>query len=338
MLEIRAKSGARLLTDGPNGTHRPTLPLTIRYEAEYKSPVNAYRALAGNNVGDLMRGGNSLPTFPTTAAAYNGMIRGTVTSNANKTWMTTSSLTWVPAIESSPAETTEVDFEVPPREGPNFIYQTPPARPPPRRVLPATIRVVRGLAEALPMVFQWTPDNTRNTDAFSEQMAGSGETFIPIVDPGQPPRLQRAASIHPKDVRGIWSGNYGPHGVEFGYINLRTVLVEKYGDEVDIASIAEDDGSIPDDDPTYTKRQILEYVKLTGDYNVPSGAVSWSAIIPEDGTIPSIAASDLRKLMQTSPESRTAQDTDWQAGTVAGRGQSEYLVTCIDQADCLVNT
>jgi hypothetical protein len=72
----------------------------------------------------------------------------------------------------------------------------------------------------------------------------------------EPPR-QDTPFVDPRPLRGLWMGDYGPHASEAIYI------------DVDLTTAGEHTGDRPN----------LKAMKLTGDFNVPRGVVSWEAYL-----------------------------------------------------------
>lgn len=139
------------------------------------------------------------------------------------------------------------------------------------------------------------------------------ELFYPINGPlhtGPLPSIPLSEPVLASSLKGMWVGCYSAHGYEFGTIALRNVwtrihtadevaLEQIYGDEEGDHDGAYFDGAfdprqnlnadprmareplVPGLDGSLRRRRtVLEFIKLTGDVNVPAGQVSWVAMLP----------------------------------------------------------
>lgn len=100
----------------------------------------------------------------------------------------------------------------------------------------------------------------------------------------------------PEHLEGLWVGTFGPHGTEFGWIHARKA----------------EDGDA----------RLVEYVKITGDVNVPSGVVSWFARLPGE-RVPTVQREDLNKWNKSSLNAMRAVGERWEAGTIDAYGQGK---------------
>lgn len=126
------------------------------------------------------------------------------------------------------------------------------------------------------------------------------EWFYPIMGPTHSPRERSTPADEPypaSALRGLWTGTYSTHGQEFGIISVRSVWAKpNMVNQVDLDRIYDGEGpdDSPDADPSIAREalqpdlegnlrrrtNIIEFIKVTGDTNVPSGQVSWVAELP----------------------------------------------------------
>ncbi|KAM0756226.1 hypothetical protein T439DRAFT_345058 [Meredithblackwellia eburnea MCA 4105] len=119
------------------------------------------------------------------------------------------------------------------------------------------------------------------------------ETFFPVHPPHRrlsstsPLTVDPSGEILASSLEGMWCGTYGAHGLELGHLVVRCFLPEDpekpYGE----------DCPRPLPNP-HRGRRVLEFVKLTGDPNVPTGMISWIAeldSIPTEDLSPTSAGS-----------------------------------------------
>ncbi|SGY31342.1 BQ5605_C002g01223 [Microbotryum silenes-dioicae] len=154
------------------------------------------------------------------------------------------------------------------------------------------------------------------------------EEFYPIVAPSNtikygdtiPATVGPDGDILASSLEGLWIGTYGPHGLEFGYITVRLV--------------ASDTMPSVHPDATVYERQ-LEFCKVTGDANVPSGQISWAVpLSPIEevassidqvnlGTIPSVRNEQLLQWSAFDPDdwNGSQEVPDWDQGTMEGWGR-----------------
>lgn len=158
-------------------------------------------------------------------------------------------------------------------------------------------------------------------------LAITGEEFYPIKSPSRPltfddnPAITPEGDITASSLEGLWVGSYGPHGLEFGWLSVK--LHEE--------SVSPEDGS-------RSYERVIDFVKATGDSNVPSGQVSWSAMLPsltlpsnaslEDptslGTIPSVSNETLLRWSAIDVNDPLVPESErprWEAGSVPGAGR-----------------
>ncbi len=141
-----------------------------------------------------------------------------------------------------------------------------------------------------------------------------------------PPTTDAGGEVLAAHLEGLWVGTYGPHGLEIGHLNVRMERTGEVG---------------PAGGPLVART--LSLVKVTGDLNVGSGQISWSAVLdpvelapgahlpeagyaaalgPEDlGTIPSVTSAALLRWAAVDPAAEGAEQPRWEAGSVAGAGQ-----------------
>ncbi|KAK4050511.1 hypothetical protein OIO90_005094 [Microbotryomycetes sp. JL221] len=118
-----------------------------------------------------------------------------------------------------------------------------------------------------------------------EVVQPDGEEFFPVKAPARPvsaqdtPTSNVEGDVFARSLSGLWVGPYGGHGLEFGHFRLVAF----------ITSVRVNEGSREDDSDdvsygeiglarpcsrTYRVSRLLEFVKVTGDANIPSGQVS----------------------------------------------------------------
>lgn len=137
---------------------------------------------------------------------------------------------------------------------------------------------------------------------------------LPIVEELRAGTLKASASSHgitARSLEGLWVAPYGAHGLEFGRLCVR--LVRDYR--------------------TGRWRRALEYVKVTGDQNVPPGEISWRCDLPDAvseseldnfekdaGMVETTTFHDICALYAWQADSGVVAP-DWTAGIYRGQGQ-----------------
>lgn len=155
---------------------------------------------------------------------------------------------------------------------------------------------LEGIGAMLPPTMQDTIFGQQGSDEEDEQ-----EVFYPIKGPSH--ALSPALSVMEDqpyraiDLEGIWVGGYSTHGYEFGRMVVRNTWTRIHtADEVALEQIYDDEivdegnaepllareplstGNL--DSALRRRRTIVEFIKITGDVNVPAGQVSWVAVLP----------------------------------------------------------
>ena len=157
------------------------------------------------------------------------------------------------------------------------------------------------------------------------------EDFLPLKAPASsvtftdPPTTDATGEILAAHLEGLWVGTFGPHGLEVGHLNIR---MERSGDVG------------PGGGPLVERK--ISLVKVTGDLNVGSGQISWSAVLDpvelpgheippagyvrslsaaDLGTVPSVTSETLLRWSAVDPTADGAEQPRWDAGSVAGAGQ-----------------
>ena len=146
-----------------------------------------------------------------------------------------------------------------------------------------------------------------------------------------PPRsiasMQRGTELLASSLIGLWVGSYvrpsvsrawltlqGPHGMELGHISVR-----RLGEHISTSA----DGHFSDPATNW----LVEWCKVTGDRDVPSGEVSWLAELASTASepaLPTVLEADLLAWSNAVPGSEVALNARWHQGTVPalGRGAS----------------
>ncbi|ORY75015.1 hypothetical protein BCR35DRAFT_306425 [Leucosporidium creatinivorum] len=203
----------------------------------------------------------------------------------------------------------------------------------------AGVAVLRANAEAGGpggFVFHLPRIPTQRVPPAEEQFVGEEivrtdrEEFYPIKSPARPFTYDdhglpttTEAEVAAASLEGLWVGTYGGHGLEFGYLNLKLTPED----------------SDAEDSETRTYQRVIDFTKVTGDSNVPSGQLSWTASLPSLtlpstvslsapstslGPIPSVRNSDLLRWSSydpSDPRSSTPDIPRWETGAVAGAGR-----------------
>ena len=146
--------------------------------------------------------------------------------------------------------------------------------------------IMQGIGTILPAAFQETLLGEEGVPEDEDQ-----EIFYPVqgplrdkVSPGTPLTDKCTAD----SLRGLWVGTYSTHGYELGIISIRYIWTKIHlADEIELEQIYDDPASADDADnamPMFSReplqvnlegsirrrRAIVEFVKLTGDANVPA--------------------------------------------------------------------
>lgn len=185
----------------------------------------------------------------------------------------------------------------------NFIYQSTATAVHPQTTLPwGSPAYISSAGNGLPRLVQSAmTTNSRgqmmNRGMFYKNLSNTNilthtmtvENNVPIHSPLSTFQAHHRLSVESHnvkaaDLQGLWVGTYGPHGCEFGYISVRRERLPP-NEPFDSALELEDEpledvlDSLASNVP---HRRIVEYVKMTGDANVPSGQISWQAFLEDD--------------------------------------------------------
>lgn len=190
-------------------------------------------------------------------------------------------------------------------------------------------QLTKGMTFRLPHAPSRSDEQNELGDETEEVLRTEREDFYPIKKPTCLSGLLRASLVDGAgDVRadsldGVWVGTYGPHGLELGYV-----------------SVCYEDGPGAD---SSNRTRLLQFVKITGDQNVPSGELSWEAVLGgsepsnnneeggEMGTVTSVHADDLLRWSSLSTAyedeqrllnvSSAGMNGRWSAGRYPARGR-----------------
>ncbi|KAI5480005.1 metal homeostatis protein bsd2 [Pseudohyphozyma bogoriensis] len=166
-------------------------------------------------------------------------------------------------------------------------------------------------------------DGSAPEEEEEETVRTDQEEFFPIHPPSIPlgfdsPKVTNdEGDVLAQSLLGIWVGTFGSHGLEFGQLSIQ-----------DVPSV---DGPLG----RLAGSRRLQFIKLTGDINVPSGSVSWYVDLPpshpaqdgsEEPTVPSITNEKLVKWSAFDPAvpTPTRDIPDWEEGTCVGKGHVAY--------------
>ncbi|KAH8922445.1 hypothetical protein BT69DRAFT_1350883 [Atractiella rhizophila] len=170
-----------------------------------------------------------------------------------------------------------------------------------------------------------------------------GELFYPIESPQSSKShssRRRSSSltssssstfgtIPASSLEGLWTGTYGPHGMEVGHLSLRTETRTRT-EEIPVNetnfSVASD---WPADDLPLTRtvtttHPILQYTKVTGDVNVPCGQVSWYAILNENLLTSLPTTTNAEMIRWSYARDGAGEQPRWDDVKVLGRGQLAF--------------
>ena len=206
------------------------------------------------------------------------------------------------------------------RDGANIFYQN--RLPSPQALQPDIIlgniggnqlfrAFLEGVGAALPSAMR----NTLFGDRTNEE---EHDFFYPIRGPHlqhSPPVTRMNGPVFACSLKGLWVGCYAAHGYEFGSIVMRNVWTRIHtADEVALEQIYDNDDDEWQEDGTNAelgvvretlaanlegsikrRRSILEFIKITGDTNVPAGQVSWVAVLPSEEDEDNINQSDAHR-------------------------------------------
>ena len=210
-----------------------------------------------------------------------------------------------------------------PSIGTSFIYQARPPNPPQRQpnIVLSNFGGSRLFRAFLNGVGAAVPSPISGPLSDEQEDENEQEYFFPIRGP-LPSHASTAASpqraVLASSLQGLWAGCYAAHGYEFGTIVLRNVWTRLHtADEVALEQIYDDEGEEELEysaepsvvrEPLATdlegsikrRRSILEFIKVTGDTNVPAGQVSWVAILPSQHEGEDVRFSAMQRYMDNS--------------------------------------
>lgn len=98
--------------------------------------------------------------------------------------------------------------------------------------------------------------------------------------------------------------------MELGHVSVRPI-----GEHISVTA----DAMLSDPSTSW----LVEWCKVTGDRNVPSGEVSWVAELSTNqaAILPTVRAADLLAWSNAAPGSELAQSARWDDGTVPALGR-----------------
>lgn len=278
-----------------------SVPLSLEFAENQLTTVSSDLVTHGRTLQEALEAGpGTFQRFPTLAMLHCNVLRGNP-KMVNDWTIQTTAISWslrtsVPEAESSGPSTPQQHGEAPlpiaQRPGPRFVYQggNNPYRSPTRaggrlRQVPIYLQQDEPHPQAEMEVYQLGRQvqiRAQLTDEEYTQHDANAyfttERFFPLQPlhyaRGLPP--DSTTSISPDHLRGLWVGTFGPHGQEYGYINARECeTVAFHADEVDLEQMTPDPGQLQPNlqrGSSRSKRFVLEYVKITGDTNVPAGS------------------------------------------------------------------
>lgn len=213
---------------------------------------------------------------------------------------------------------------------------------PDTRVGVATVQAGEGLTFRMPNIpTQRVPAHQDSIREFigEEIVRTDREEFYGIKSPAGPIQAGDSSNVAPNgeilaaSLEGLWVGNYGPHGLEIGYLSLKTDWLES---ETYAWTSA---------DQRRETRQLarsLCFTKITGDSNVPSGQISFVAMLSplhdrisqhdddDDadveadpaslGTVPSVTNETLLRWSDPTWRAR-GEEPRWDEATLVGLGR-----------------
>ncbi|SCV68739.1 BQ2448_860 [Microbotryum intermedium] len=182
-----------------------------------------------------------------------------------------------------------------------------------------------------PMPAQRLPQEHNEEYHGEEIVRTDREEFYPIRAPPNkikygdtiPATVGPDGEILASSLEGLWIGTYGPHGLKFGFITVRLVAS-------DVMPSVHPDATVYD--------RHLEFRKVTGDANVPSGQLSWGVpLSPIEqvvrsidevtlGSVPSVTNEQLLRWSVVDPDDPSTLNgmqemPDWDQGTLEGWGR-----------------
>ncbi|GAA97377.1 uncharacterized protein L969DRAFT_94434 [Mixia osmundae IAM 14324] len=192
-----------------------------------------------------------------------------------------------------------------------------------------------------------------NAQSRGRFMTSDAELFMPIRAPSDPVLTMPGNELRAIDLTGLWVGTYSVHGLEFGYINVKEVQSIVHAvDEIDLEELPFDGSStslplhnVHDAPPRLgsaslrptrmRRRHVIEFIKVTGDLNVPRGEISWIAFLPEeDGSeaLVPLEQRTVRALDRTQMETWShrpfatieAATAAWSHGTLDAKGKVAF--------------
>ncbi|BGP12683.1 hypothetical protein JCM10213_008821 [Rhodosporidiobolus nylandii] len=193
-----------------------------------------------------------------------------------------------------------------------------------------------------------SPSPGGSDSALADALDASLESFLPLKRPACPlsfaseSALDGDGDVRASTLEGLWVGTYGAHGLEYVYLTVGFAEIEE--------GVEGTEAPRPSQGRRRTRLQrLVTATKVTGDPNVPSGQISWVALLPSpelaglsssspssplhdpsvllDGPLPSISRTKWAHLSSLDPSTpaytalNSGAGPDWTEGTAPAYGR-----------------